>query len=186
MRVIAGSAKGHLLKVPKGESVRPTADRVKEGVFSSIQQKIFSSIVVDLFAGSGNLTIECLSRGASHGYCIEWDEEHVSCIRENIQKTNFSECVTILQKDVKASIPWLFQKGIKADLLFMDPPYHRELIQSTLEQLSSYDMLNKDGIIVAEHGKSERSPEKVGSFYRFKQKKYGCTIISYYRKEEIE
>jgi len=184
MRVIAGSAKGHPLKAPKGEAVRPTTDRVKEGIFSSIQQRIPSSIVVDLFAGSGSLSIECLSRKASHAYLVEWSADHVQCIQENLHKVKRTENATILQKEVQAGIQHLHKQGVKADLVFMDPPYQQQLTESTLELLSRYDIMSKDGIIVAEHGKSEILPEKTGMFLRFKQKKYGDTMISYYRKEE--
>ncbi len=185
MRVIAGNAKGHPLRAPKGETVRPTTDRVKEGIFSSIQQRIPSSIVVDLFAGSGSLGIECLSRGASHSYFVEWFADHVRCIQENLHKTKLTENATIFQKEVTEGIRWIYQQGIKADLVFMDPPYQKQLTESTIELLSQYDIMRKNGIIVAEHGKSEILPEKAGIFLRFKQKKYGDIMISYYRKEEM-
>ncbi|RQD70348.1 MAG: 16S rRNA (guanine(966)-N(2))-methyltransferase RsmD [Tindallia sp. MSAO_Bac2] len=184
MRVISGSAKGHPLNVPKGSAVRPTTGRVKEGIFSSIQQIIHSSIVVDLFAGSGGLGIECLSRNAEHTYFVEWSVDHVRCIQSNLEKTKLYDNATIIQRDVNSAILWLYKNKVKANLIFMDPPYEKELITSTLELLARYDILTNDGIIVAEHKKSEIPTKEMGEMILFKQKKYGDIIVSYYRKGE--
>ncbi|SDY92383.1 16S rRNA (guanine(966)-N(2))-methyltransferase RsmD [Tindallia californiensis] len=183
MRVISGVAKGHKIKAPKGDQVRPTTDRVKESVFNTIQHKVISSTVIDLFAGSGGLGIECISRGAAHVYFVEWSLEHVRCIKENLIKTRLDTSASILHQEVSLAIRQLHQSKIQADIIFLDPPYQQQLVNPTLGFISKCELLNKDGIIVIEHSKKEVLSKKIETFIQAKQKKYGDSMISYYRKE---
>ncbi|SFH51005.1 16S rRNA (guanine(966)-N(2))-methyltransferase RsmD [Tindallia magadiensis] len=183
MRIISGVAKGHKIKAPKGDLVRPTTDRVKESVFNTIQHKVISSIVIDLFAGSGGLGIECISRGAAHVYFVEWSSGHVKCIKENLIKARLETSATILHQEVSLAIRQLYQNKIQADIIFLDPPYQQQLVNPTLELISKYELLSEDGIIVVEHSKAEILSKKIEALIQTKQKKYGDSMISYFKKE---
>ncbi|MDO4464088.1 MAG: 16S rRNA (guanine(966)-N(2))-methyltransferase RsmD [Bacillota bacterium] len=131
MRVIAGRARSLKLKTPEGTDTRPTTDRIKETLFNMIQAEIPGCIFVDLFAGSGGIGIEALSRGASHAYFVENGREAITCIQENIAFTKFTESATLLKQDVFSALSMIHEKEV--DIVFMDPPYHagyeRELFQ---------------------------------------------------------
>ena len=186
MRVISGEAKGQRLKVPKGQSVRPTTDRIKESVFNSLQNYIAESCVVDLFSGSGSLGIEALSRNAKQVYFVEMSNTHANCIQKNLEKTRFTEKAVIVQRDIKAGIKWLNCHKITADLIFMDPPYDQNLVEETIYFLSNHDIMKNQGILVVEHSCTERIPEIIGKYKCIKQKKYGNTCVTYFEKGEYQ
>ena len=154
MRVISGDAKGTKLNSIDDKSTRPTLDRVKEPLFSIIQNDIPGANVLDLFAGSGALGIECLSRGANH--CVFCDKSYksISMINQNIQKTRMEDKSTIINKDYKKAIEQL--KGQKFDLIFIDPPYHLNIAVDSIKKILEYDVFSKEGIIILETDEEER------------------------------
>lgn len=186
MRVISGEAKGHKLFAPKGLNTRPTADRVKESVFSMLTEYIPSSCVLDLFSGSGAMGIEALSRGASSVVFVDNNSESVRIIEMNLKKTRFSDKSSIMKADVLWAIPHLKDK--KFDVILMDPPYHSGLIQKTINLISETDMLSDFGIILAEDAPdSEFVPMYDSNVFQnleiFKTKNYNIAKIIMLRRK---
>ncbi len=148
MRVIAGSARSLKLVTPVGTDTRPTTDRIKETLFNMIQAQIPDSVVIDLFAGSGALGIEALSRGAAHAYFVENNTAAHQCIRENLRFTALTDKATVLRQDVTAALTMIQESQV--DLIFIDPPYQKGYEEKILGQLSKMDYVNSDTLIVLE------------------------------------
>lgn len=151
MRVIAGKAKGRRFDAPKGDSTRPTADRVKEAIFGMIQFRVAGSRVLDLFSGSGSLGIEAASRGAASVVLNDMSRDCKRLISDNLAKLGFNDGVEVLAYEHAAALKLLHGRGAQFDLIFLDPPYATGLIASSLELISSLDLLSEDGLIVVEH-----------------------------------
>jgi len=184
LRIISGKAKGLILKSPKGFDTRPTSDRVKEAVFSMISPYLYDAKVLDLFSGTGNLSIESISRNASMAYLVEKNRNAINVIKENIARARFENKIQILSQDVFDSIKYLGLNNITFDIIFMDPPYLKGYIKPTLEAIILYNILEKNGIIVIEHDRRDTLDKNINSLIKFKEKKYGNTIISIYSKED--
>ena len=171
MRVIAGTARRLLLKTPDGKDTRPTTDRIKETLFNMLMPYLSGAVFVDLFAGSGGIGIEALSRGAAKAYFVENNQKAISCITDNVSHTHFEDKSVVLKQDVFAAI----RGGIKdtADIIFVDPPYNQEYEKRVLEILSDSDIINEDTLIVVETSLDTDIDyaEKLG-FYIEKEKKY--------------
>lgn len=186
MRVISGKARGHALKAPQGLNTRPTADRVKESIFNIVQSKLYDSIVIDLFAGSGNLGIESLSRNASKAYFIDNNKNSIQSIRENLKKTNLVNSSIVIQTDVLSAIKKLSTQGVKANIIFLDPPYSKGFVTPTLEDIVSFEILQPDGIVIVEHNRADEVPESVHNLQKYRTNNYGDVAVSFYElKEEI-
>ncbi len=151
MRVIAGKARRMSLITPKGSDVRPTTDRIKETLFNMIQNEIEGSRFLDLFAGSGGIGIEALSRGASGCTFIEKDKEASLCIRKNLETTHFTDVSNVYQADVMSALSTLV-RGSKFDIVFMDPPYDQGLERSVLSILGRSDIIDEDTLVICEAG----------------------------------
>jgi len=173
MRVITGSARGRKLMTMSGNDVRPTTDKVKESIFSIIQFQIPGSVVLDLFAGSGQLGIEALSRGASKAYFVDKSKASINVITENITLTEFEEKSKIVYMD---SIDFLKSTSEKFDIAFLDPPYHSGILEQVLPVLASH--MNEGGRIICEHESRLVIPEKIDSIHLKKIYKYGKIEIS--------
>ena len=154
MRIITGKVKGLKLKAPKGFSTRPTADRVKESVFNVLNGMIdFDEVeVLDVFAGTGSLGLETLSRGASAVTFIDFATTEI--ISENVKRAKFSEVATILRGDFANALKKISQQT-KFDLIFIDPPYKKNLAERTLELIAAHELLSEGGLVVVEHGADE-------------------------------
>ena len=154
MRIITGKVKGLKLKTPKGFSTRPTADRVKESVFNVLNGMInFDEVeVLDVFAGTGSLGIEALSRGASSATFTDFATADI--IAENVKRAKFSDVATILRGDFANAMKKISQQK-KFDLIFIDPPYKKNLAERTLELIAAFELLNTGGLVVVEHGADE-------------------------------
>ncbi len=173
MRVISGIAKGRKLVAPEGEDVtRPTGDRVKEAIFGAIQFGLAGARVLDLFAGSGALGIEALSRGAALAVFIDSSKSAIDALRQNLQNTGLADKARVLQGDYKSSL-----KGIKEkfDYVFLDPPYQAGFYEEAISLVREGGLLSAEGVIIAEH--SADMPLKDEKIY--KTKKYGATCVSY-------
>lgn len=177
MRVISGTARGRKLETLEGEATRPTTDRVKEAIISAVQFDIENSVVLDLFAGSGQLGIECLSRGASQCIFVDNNRACQEIIKRNLQTTGFlkqSRVVCMQAEDfIKTS-------SDKFDVVFLDPPYKSGLISEVSDMLVS--KMNDNGVIVCETSSSEQMPEKMGDFTTKKPHKFGNIVFWVYRK----
>ncbi len=179
MRVISGIAKGVALKTPEGLKTRPTADRVKEALFSIIQFDIPGSTVLDLFGGTGQLGIEALSRGAKRAVFV--DEQAAACklIRENLKRTKFESCAQVLQGDY---LSYLKKCSDKFQIIFLDPPYAEVFLENSLKMVTEIDILQSGGIIVTERPLGKELNLDFPGFTRSKDYKYGKTLLTLYRK----
>ena len=152
MRVITGSARGRRLRELEGLETRPTTDRVKEGLFSALQFDIEGRRVLDLFAGTGQLGIEALSRGAAGCVFVDRRAEAVGCIRENLRLTGLSDRAQVVSGE---SMTYLKSVREKFDLIFLDPPYGGELLNRALQEICRIDILSEGGIIICESGEND-------------------------------
>lgn len=184
MRVIAGKAKGHRLKPPEGMDIRPTSDRIKESIFNILQTAIIDAIIVDLFSGTGNLGIEALSRGAARAYFVDKSPNSIKIIKENLSKTQLTTGSEILAVDAITAIKKLNQIKINADIIFMDPPYNKDLVQTVLEEIDSNNILKSDGIVIVEHDKKDVLKAEIGQLICYRKKDFGNTSISFYHLRE--
>lgn len=148
MRVIAGRARSLKLKTPEGPGTRPTTDRIKETLFNIIQGRIPGCIFVDLFAGSGGIGIEALSRGASHAYFAENAREAISCIQENIAFTKFADSATLLKQDVFGALSSIHEAEV--DIVFMDPPYEAGYEKELFRALSHQVYVTENTLMIIE------------------------------------
>lgn len=148
MRVIAGKARSLRLKTPMGQDTRPTTDRIKETLFNMIQGEIAECIFVDLFAGSGGIGIEALSRGAKYAYFVDNGREATACIQENLSFTKFTEKATLLKQDVFSALSLIREREV--DIIFADPPYLSELECDLLEALSRQDYVTGNTLLIME------------------------------------
>lgn len=178
MRVITGTAKGRKLDTLSGNDVRPTTDMVKEAVFSAIQFDIEGRSFLDLFAGSGQMGIEALSRGAKKAVFIENNAEAVSVIKKNIERTGFLDSSTLIRSD---SFSFLATTPEKFDIAFIDPPYHEGLFEKALNSVAA--VMSDHGIIICEHPNTVSLPFVVGGFKIERERKYSKIIITIYRKD---
>ena len=179
MRVVSGTARGIILKTPDGIATRPTAARVKEAMFSIIQFEVEGSQVLDLFAGSGQLGIEALSRGAAYATFVDSARESIDCIKTNLQKTNLKSNSCVVQTD---AFSFLKTSSGSFDIALLDPPYSKGLLQKALPLVA--ERMNPNGVIICEHPYGEEMPESAGEFEKFREYKYGKLGLTVYRKTE--
>lgn len=177
MRVITGSARGRRLKTPENYDIRPTTDNVKESVFNIIQFDIEGRKVLDLFAGTGQLGIECLSRGAESVVFVDQSREAVKIVRENLKSCGMQ--APVLQQD---AVSFLRNCG-KFDLVFVDPPYDSGLYETVLETINLVDILSEGGIIICEARREKALPEMAAPYYKRREYNYGKVKICIYTKE---
>ena len=180
MRVISGKARGISLKTPDGMLTRPTADRVKEAMFSIIQFDIPGAKVLDLFAGTGQLGIEALSRGATSAVFIDQNKNANQLIRENLKKTKLDDSATVIQSDY---LQYLLRCNERFNIVFLDPPYAEEFLENSLKIITEIDILQTGGIIVCERPLDKALSLEFSGFSRSKDYKYGNTLLAIYRKE---
>lgn len=178
MRIIAGKYKGRTIKMPKG--IRPTQDKVRKALFD-ILGDINGLSFLELFAGSGAVGIEALSQGVKEAVFVDTDRECREKIKENLSVIPLSRYL-IIPLDVSKAIKRLSQKGKKFDIIFLDPPYYRDLAKKTLQTLSACDILAPYGFMVVQHFKKDNLPDTLGDLALFKQAKYGDTLLSFYRR----
>ena len=181
MRIIAGDYKGRKLETPRDNEIRPTTDKVKEAMFSILIPYIDDAYCCDLFAGTGSLGLEALSRGARFCQFSDKERESVSIIKSNIDKCNAREYSRVLHGDYMKALKKLEEK---VDIFFIDPPYNDNLYIKCLTAIDTLDLLNDDGIIIVEHEKRESMPDEVGNLLKVKERNYGRTILSIFRKNE--
>lgn len=178
MRVITGSARGRNIKTLEGEAVRPTAERVKEAVFSILQFELEGRRVLDLFAGSGQLGIEALSRGAASAVFTDFNKAAIAVIKKNLETTGLAENAKVVQTDAVAflrAVPDVF------DIIFIDPPYDSGLLEKSLAYAG--EKLALGGSIICEDSFSNDLPEEFPGIRLYRKYKYGKTSVTVYRKD---
>ena len=179
MRVITGTARGVPLMAPKGMDTRPTMDQVKEGIFSAIQFEVEGRQVLDLFAGSGQLGIEALSRGAAHCTFVDKGRDPISVIRENLKKTRLEEKAEIVQADYSS---YLKTCRRQFDLVLLDPPYAEVFLETALKIISEIDILTNSGIIVCERPFDKTLAGEVPGLVRYRDYRYGKAAVTIFRR----
>ena len=150
MRVIAGSARRLLLKTVEGMETRPTTDRIKETLFNMLQNDLYGARFLDLFAGSGAIGIEALSRGAKEAVFVDKGDGQISCIRDNLKTTHLEERARVMSADVTEAIRKLDREGKAFDFIFMDPPYRMDLPKKVLEALRDTSLADEETLIIVE------------------------------------
>ena len=180
MRVITGSARGTRLLTPEGQQTRPTTERTKEALFSAIQFEIEGRKVLDLFAGSGQLGIEALSRGAKQAVFVDADRTAVGLVRENLKRTKLSERAQVRQMD---ALSYLSACREQFGLIFLDPPYAADLLEQAMEKIYEFDILSSGGIIVAERPKGKVFSVSYPGYLRSKDYGFGQATVTLFRKE---
>lgn len=176
MRIITGTARGRRLETLAGEDTRPTAERVKEGLFSVLQFEIEGRRVLDLFAGSGQLGLEALSRGAADCVFVDKNAAAVEIVRRNLKQTGLSEHARVICQDAMA---YLARGGETFDIAFLDPPYAAGLLEPALQQVAP--RMQPGGVIVCETNDAGSLPDRVGHFALARTYRYGKIYIWLYR-----
>lgn len=179
MRVITGTARGRKLQTPQGFDVRPTTDNVKESMFNILMNDIEGRRVLDLFAGTGQLGIEALSRGAESAVFVDKDPESLKIIKSNLALCRFE--AEVVRRD---ALDYLDLCG-KFDVIFLDPPYDSGLYEPVLNKVNSFDLLNDGGIIIAESRREMAFPDMKEPYFKRKEYYYGRVKLCTYVKESV-
>lgn len=180
MRIITGDFKGRRLEMPENNNIRPTTEKVKEAIFSIIAGNLEDAVCVDLFAGTGNLGLEALSRGAEKCYFGDNSRESLSLIKRNIEMCRAEEWAVVIPGDFEKVLARLGEKGEKIDIFFLDPPYKKGLYERCFELIREYELLADEGIIIAEHNVRDALADELSGFEKIKERTYGTIAISIY------
>ncbi len=182
MRVVAGTRKGIPLKSLQGKDTRPTSDKVKESVFNIIGPYFDGGVAVELFGGSGSLSLEALSRGIDEAFIFEKSVKACAVIKANAEKCRFMEELHIQRADARNAVKLLEAQGKKAKLLFIDPPYAEAAFYDLAKDFVEAGLLTENAVIVCEHEKQLELPEAYGTYCKIKRAVYGNSAVSIYEK----
>lgn len=182
MRVIGGQLRSRKLKTLKGQNTRPTSDKIKGAIFSSLAFDVKQDKVLDLFSGSGSIGIEALSRGFNIAYLNDKDRRAFKIIKENIKDLNLKDKAKVYNLDYKSLINKLADKLV-FDLIFIDPPYNKVDANSIFKKISDANILAKEGIIVFESDNKLELAKEIENFIKYKEKNYKATTIHYYKNK---
>lgn len=183
MRIIAGEMRGRQLKAVEGINTRPTSDKVKGAIFNVLGDKVINSRVLDLFSGTGNLAIEALSRGSNEAVLVEKNHNAYQVIQKNLEHVGVSQKCKLLLMDAFKFIHKYPDEVF--NLIFLDPPYRKELVTKVLQSLKEYSYLSPDGVIVAETAKDEKLTDDLYPFEIRKTGEYGDTKIWYLQRVDV-
>lgn len=180
MRITAGLARGREIVCPPGLEARPTASKIRQAFFNILRNKVADARFLDLFAGSGLMGMEALSRGAAELVAIDESRRMVKVIEDNLHRLNFQGQVH--QADVRSFLDQLPKGGF--DIIFADPPYQSQLAETVLHRVARHQILANDGILAIEHAREFKMPEESGNLEFYDRRDYGQTSISFYRQKE--
>lgn len=180
MRIITGSRRGRKLKTLEGNAVRPTPDHVKESLFNILQFDIEGRAFLDLFAGSGQIGLEALSRGADHAVFVDSARASCAVVQDNIKATDFAAQARVVNSDYAS---FLMRNSERFDIAFLDPPYRTGTLEKALLAVTAH--MNRDGIVICEHPVDELLPDSAGEFVRVKDYRYGKILLTAYRHESM-
>ncbi|WP_223066726.1 16S rRNA (guanine(966)-N(2))-methyltransferase RsmD [Paenibacillus caui] len=186
MRVISGSARGRALKAVPGMGTRPTTDKVKEAIFSIIGPYFEGGNVLDLFAGTGGLGIEALSRGMTKGIFVDLEYKAIETVKHNLKQAGFSDKAEVYKNEAERALRALAKREIGFDLVFLDPPYRLKHGDKLMLQMEELGLVSIGTAIVLEYESSYEYPETVGGFTLTRKAVYGETAVSIYRYEAAE
>ncbi|MEK6598754.1 MAG: 16S rRNA (guanine(966)-N(2))-methyltransferase RsmD [Deltaproteobacteria bacterium] len=183
MRIVGGTARGKRLVSFRGMSIRPTTDKVREAIFNILSQPFSFKTVLDLFAGTGAMGIEALSRGAETAAFVDNDPKAVKIIKKNLELCRFTGRTKIINMDVQSALAFANKKRESFDLIFIDPPYLMSLTGIVLNYIADKRLLNADGLIVAESSKRMIWDGEVKGLELFDRRRYGDTVVSFYKSK---
>lgn len=181
MRVTTGLARGRKLIAPEGLDTRPSSDMTKQAVFNIVQNYVEGSTFLDLFAGSGQMGIEALSRGAKHAVFVDASPKAIQAVKENLAHCGLADRAKVAQME---ALSYLNSTNLKFHLAFLDPPYQKQIIDAVLPQVVRH--MAEDGVILCETERDEVLPERAGEYYLAKTYFYGKAKVSAYRRQEAE
>lgn len=184
MRIISGDKRGiHLQAVP-GTNTRPTTDKVKEAIFNMIGPYFTGGNGLDLFAGSGNLGLEALSRGLDHMIFVDKDRKAFQTIQANIQKCSYEDHSELYRNDAERALKAVAKRELQFECIFLDPPYKNKQLELYLAFIDEHQLLSATGVVMCEHDANTKVPESAGALVLVKHELYGTTGISIYKREE--
>ncbi|EKN66314.1 putative methyltransferase [Neobacillus bataviensis LMG 21833] len=183
MRVVSGICKGRPLKAVPGNTTRPTTDKVKEALFNMIGPYFDGGIGLDLFAGSGGLGLEALSRGLEKVIFVDRESKAIQVIHENIKACKFEENSEVFRNDADRALKALIKRDICFDYIFLDPPYKKQQLVHLMEKMDQQNLVKKSGIVVCEHSFDIELPQTVGRFTEIKHEAYGMIAITIYSRD---
>ncbi|MBR0373754.1 MAG: 16S rRNA (guanine(966)-N(2))-methyltransferase RsmD [Mogibacterium sp.] len=176
MKINAGEFKYRNIEIPEG--IRPTTEKVREAVFSMISDRIYGAVVLDLFAGSGGMGLEALSRGAAKCYFNEWNNRNARIVQKNIATCRAEDRSAVMNRDFRRAIRELPEQ---VDIVIIDPPYQAGYYDDVFDLLQEYDSVRDGGILVVEHIYDNNLSDTIGKYEKIKQKKYGTIGVDIYR-----
>ena len=179
MRIIAGEARGRSIAAPKGQDTRPTQDYVRESLFNILRLDVPDANVLDLFAGSGALALEALSRGAANATAVDCSTDAIACIRRNVEVLKVTEKATVIRADWQAALERLSRDGARFTLAFLDPPYRMGDLGVICRKMAACNVLASGALVVAEHGRGV-SPTPGEGFIQRDVRRYGDTEIHFF------
>ncbi len=180
IKIIGGNARGRRLRTPKGRSLRPTSALVKEALFDILPRDLSGFKVLDLFAGTGNLTIEALSRGAATAILVDSSAESLRTMRKNLEGLGLNDRTEIWNLNVFRALRALARKRECFDLVFLDPPYDRHLVETTLRCVAKNNLVAESGLLIAEHSVRESIAARYTPLTLRDQRRYGKTLLSFF------
>jgi len=181
LRIIGGARRGKRLYSPRNLSIRPTADRVRESIFNILAGRIFDSRVLDLFAGTGAMGLEALSRGAKRAVFIDNHPAALVLIKKNIEVCGWTDRTEIIRWDPTRNLNCIKYRGELSSLVFIDPPYRSGLIPAILENLDCSNALESKALVTVEHASTEILDDKISTFVLEDRRSYGKTLVSFFR-----
>jgi 16S rRNA (guanine966-N2)-methyltransferase len=185
MRIITGIAKGRKIKSPEGMGTRPTLDRVKVSIFNILNNRINGAKVLDLFAGTGSLGLEALSRRAETCTMVEWHKPTYNILNENINILGFEKNSITYNIDAIEVLGKLNKKTESFDIIFLDPPYGENLVNTSVLYIDKYNLLSADGVIMSKYDSTDTITEKIGNIKVYRTIKYGRSVVSFWSKEAL-
>ena len=185
MRIVAGTFRSRKIEAVSGDTTRPTTDKIKEAIFSRIGPYFEGGDMLDLFAGSGNMSLEAISRGMRSSVLCDKNRKAIETIKRNCKLLDVMQQCTIWQMDYQKALQKLVEEQKSFDFVYLDPPYKYQQIVRILQFLHTHQLVKVHGDIVCESLKEDMFPEQVGSFVKVKEVIYGITRITYYKRKEI-
>jgi 16S rRNA (guanine966-N2)-methyltransferase len=179
LRIIGGTLRGKKLHPFHGKGIRPTSDRTREAIFNILSDRVPGAVVLDLFAGSGALGIEALSRGADMATFIDMAPAAVSLLEKNLRSCKLKARARIISWDIERNLNCLQSHDRPYNLIFLDPPYHKGMLLPTLSHLKTNRALIPDACLVLEHGSPDELPLPIADFGLLDQRRYGKTLVSF-------
>ena len=183
MRIIAGEYRSRIIKSVKSNNTRPTSDKIKEAIFSRVGPYFDGGVMLDLFAGSGSMGLEAISRGMSYCYFADISEDAIRVIYDNIHSLKVGEQCTVWKLDFVQVLRKCMTLDLRFDLIYIDPPYQKQDLKVILETICAFDLLNQNGLVIVESLKEEQFDDTIKTLVKEKESEYGITKVTYFRRK---